>query len=183
MSDFGVAASLFPPEMINQLFERLKTRKTPETIAKKAVPENLNLLMWAQFAALSSLDGKTDESFFAPFEIILDLKKDRLLDCKLFDIFGFLLFVKNELERIAKLFESIKPKPTSEEIQAGINKLNFGLFGTLDWYARRMGFTDHQEAEKMPLIRIFQCMKIDNETAQFEKRLREIINKKYKIRH
>jgi hypothetical protein len=161
-------------ENINSLFERLKTREKPTEIAGKKIPDNLNLITWAQFADLQS----SYNNFLRPFEIVLGLKQEKLLNCKLFEIIGFLLFVKNELERIVKLFESIKYNPEPEEVQAGINKLNFGLFGTLDWYARRMGYNDHAHAEQVPWIRIYKCLEIDHRTAKYEKQLRNIYTKK-----
>jgi hypothetical protein len=181
LAEFSAIEPLLTAGTAAGLFERLKTRAKPREIAGKPLPDNLNLITWAQFAALSSSGGQ-EESFFAPFEIILGLKKDRLHACKFFDIIGFLIFVKNELERIAALFDSIKHIPAPEELQAGINRLNFGLFGTLDWYARRMGFADHAEAEKTPLIRIYKCLEIDSKTANFEKRLRTVIQNKNKIK-
>ena len=201
LAEFSLIAGLAQQGKINELFERLKNRPTPKEIAGAAVPENLNLITWAQFASLSSI-GPNETNFLKPFEILFKPKENKLIffikeklniehkkfdtkkltDCKVFDVFGFLLFVKNDLERIVKLFESIKIKHTAEEIQAGIEKLNFGLFGTLDWYARRMGITDHKIAEQTPLIRIFQCMKNDNDMTKFQRRLQKIIADKNKLK-
>ena len=172
LAEFNKLMPLVKTEHIETLFVKLKDRLPPKTIAGKKVPENLDLISWKQFANLSSLD--VNNMYFKPFEIILKLKEKHLIECKLFDIIGFVLFVSSELQRLAKLFESIKPQPTPEEVRAGINKLNFGLFGTLDWYARRMGITDHSQAEKTPVVRIFKCMEIDNKTSEYEKRLRKI---------
>ncbi|MDR1544783.1 MAG: hypothetical protein LBS50_10350 [Prevotellaceae bacterium] len=181
LAEFSVFQNIIKQEQIETLFERLKTRPVPSEICGKKIPENFNLLTWAQFAELQSLKG-TDEDFFRPFEIILNLHREKLATCKIFDIFSFMLFVKNELENIAKLFNKIKYAPTPEEKQAGIDKLNFGTFGTLDWYARRMGFCDHAEAEKTPWIRIYKCLEIDSVTGKYEKRLRKIFDDKNKIK-
>ena len=83
------------------------------------------------------------------------------------EFFGFGYWILAELERISKLFERIKSIPTDEELQAGIESLNFGFFGTLDWYCKRMGITDHSDAEKVPWIRLYKCMEIDSKTGVF----------------
>lgn len=179
LAEISLYGNIVKSEHIDTLFERLKNKNKPVTIGGVTVPDNLFLLTWEQFSNLQ-VSGTNEKDFFKPFEIILGLEEKQLLNCKLFDIIGFIIFVRNELERIAKLFEKIKHNPTSEEIQAGINNLDFGTFGTLDWFARRMGFSDHSVAEKMPLIRIYRCMEIDNATAKYEKRLRTIIDNKNK---
>ena len=84
------------------------------------------------------------------------------------------------MERIGKLFKSLESDKTSEEIRAGIEKLDFGAFGLVDWYAKRMGIVDHEEVFATPWQRIYQCLKIDHENAEFEKRYRNIINRQNK---
>lgn len=87
-------------------------------------------------------------------------------------------FVKNEVNRVNSLFASIKPTHSSDEIAAGINDLNFGTFGVLDWYARRMGITNQDEVFSVPWIRIYTCMKNDNEKNEYESRLhKQYMNK------
>ena len=86
--------------------------------------------------------------------------------------------VKDEMERIGKLFQSLQGEKTSEEIRAGVNNLDFGVFGVVDWYAKRMGIIDHEEVFNTPWQRIFQCMRIDHENNEFERRYRDIITKK-----
>ena len=175
LAQFSAYFGVINENHIKEMYERLKSRPKPLKIAGKKVPENIDLIQWAQFTELSTAEPN---DVFAPFRIILNLKEKDLINSKIFDIFGFLIFIKNEIERYAALFEKIKHKPTPEEIQAGIDKLNFGLFGTLDWYARRMGFTDHADAEKTPIVRIYKCLEIDSKTANFQKRLQIIISKK-----
>ena len=58
--------------------------------------------------------------------------------------------------------------------------MNFGLFGLLDYYAQRMGITDHEEVERVPWIRVYKCLDMDAERTRFERRLRNILNKNKK---
>ncbi|GJG39125.1 hypothetical protein PRLR5107_15400 [Prevotella lacticifex] len=87
------------------------------------------------------------------------------------DVFGFLAFVTKELEKINKLFTSIKQTYSKEEEAAGIRELDFGSFGVLDWYARRMGIPNQNDVRDVAWVRIYQCMKNDNMQSEFERRL------------
>jgi hypothetical protein len=80
-----------------------------------------------------------------------------------------------EQERIAALFDSLSREPNADEVMAGIDKLNFGLFGLADWYARRMHITDHDVAFKTPWVRIWQCRANDQKEAEFDRKLQEIL--------
>ena len=42
-------------------------------------------------------------------------------------------------------------KRQPEEIKAGINDLDFGPFGIIDWYAHRQGYQDQDDAAKVAL--------------------------------
>ena len=143
----------------------------------KYVPKNLNDLTWAQLSTI--LNCKTNiELMFVASEVILKIKRKRLLRSPALQVIAFMIFVEKELEKIGKLFAQIAFKPSPEEVQAGISNLNFGLFGTLDWYAKRMRITDHETAEQTPWIRIYECMKNDNLTAEFQRKLTKIISTK-----
>ena len=68
----------------------------------------------------------------------------------------------------------MQSKPTAKEKQAGVEKLQFGLFGILDWYAKRMGITDHDDVLTVPWLRIYKCMDMDNKVEQYQRRLNDI---------
>lgn len=88
----------------------------------------------------------------------------------------FVGWVSGEVERINKIFESTNTKPTAREKKAGIEQLNFGLFGMLDWYAKRMGIQDHDQVLSTPWLRIYKCIDMDNKRNQYERRYQEIMN-------
>ena len=52
--------------------------------------------------------------------------------------------------------------------------MRFGLFGMLDWYAVRMGISDHDQVLKVPWLRIYKCMDMDNKRRAYEKRLQKV---------
>ena len=104
------------------------------------------------------------------------------MDADVNDVFGFLSFVKEELERINKLFGDIKQTYSKEEEAAGVRDLDFGSFGVLDWYARRMGITNQNDVRDVAWVRIYQCMKNDNMQSEFERRLHKQYMNNNKVR-
>ena len=82
-----------------------------------------------------------------------------------------------------KLFESLTPQATAKEKQAGIDTLHFGLFGMLDWYALRMGITNHDEVLQVPWMRIYTCMEMDNLRHAYERRYSKITSEEVRTKH
>lgn len=161
--------------------EQLKNLPRPKMMNGKSVPDNLNAItigelamlqqfMWSEIGDMERIKGCMN----------VILHDDNVEDVSAEEFFGFGYWILAELERISKLFESIKSIPTDEELQAGIESLNFGFFGTLDWYCKRMGITDHSDAEKVPWIRLYKCMEIDTRTNEYKRRLQKIYEQKNK---
>lgn len=82
--------------------------------------------------------------------------------------------------KISKLFAKAKGTPTEREKKAGIDKLSFGLFGLLDWYALRMGITNHDDVLPVPWMRVYKCLDMDEKKALFNKKLQEVISDEYR---
>lgn len=152
----------------------------PKALCGVPVPDDLNGITYGKLCALSYTGQKPEDAIFKVCNILLDIEKERLLQAPANDVFGFIRFVGDEVKRINKMFDDIAIEPTPEQIQAGANNLKFGAFGTLDWYARRMGITDHDEVMKTPWGRIYQCVKMDNEIYNYERRLNKIYEQKAK---
>ena len=100
--------------------------------------------------------------------------------CKATEVVSFVGWVYGRIEKINALFDKAKRKPTDKEIRAGINKLQFGIFGMIDWYALRMGITDHEDVMRVPWMRVYQCLSMDNQKQEFEKRLSEVYNDEHR---
>jgi hypothetical protein len=179
LQEFIFLSGLFKLQtsQIEKLFQKLQTQGKPARIAGKQTPGNLNDLTFGQLALLQSITT-TRQMLFQPLEILIQIKQEQALNLKAFDAIRFMLFTQKEITRIGKLFAAIRYIPSPEEIQAGINHINNGLFGTIDWYAKRMKITDHKEVEDVPWLRIYKCMEMDNKNAMYEKKLREIYSKK-----
>lgn len=152
------------------LLERLNAQPRPYALCGKEVPKNLIALSYGTLDDIRS--ATTAEDPIAEcVRILLGISSSDLLEADVNDVFGFLAFVKSELEKINKLFTDIKQTYSREEEAAGVHNLDFGSFGVLDWYARRMSITNQNEVRDVAWLRIYQCMKNDNEQADFERRL------------
>ncbi len=158
-----------------ELLETLKEAKRPAFVCGKEVPADLNTITYGQLDDFSRISQTEDDPAVRVFSILLGLDAPQIYEMNVFDVFGIINFVRVELERINGLFSSIKVTHTSEEIAAGVEDLNFGTFGVIDWYAKRMGITNQDEVYNVAWIRIYTCMKNDNEKAEYEQRL----NKQY----
>lgn len=160
-----------------ELLETLKEAKCPGFINDIEVPKNLSTISYGKLVDLREAAESNDPPAQC-MKIILGISILDVYKLNVVDVFGFLNFCTKEIEKINKLFASIKVKYTSEELSAGVKDLDFGPFGVMDWYARRMGITNQNEVRDVAWIRIYNCMKNDAEQNNYERRLRD----QYKIR-
>lgn len=157
----------------------LKQQPRPETLCGYEVPKNLNGLTYGQLDDMRGISDNEDIAYQL-CQIIFG-KTLALLDEDVNKVFGFVNFCVSEIERINKLFATLKPNYSSEEVQAGADNLNFGSFGVLDWYAKRMGITNQNDVRDIAWVRIYTCMKNDHEQQEFEKRLQNVYLSKSKV--
>lgn len=157
--------------------ELMQQLQKPDYLCGVRVPEGLDDMTFGQLIRLQGITTET-ELFLVPCRVLLDTSDERVLKEDVIAVMGFATWVSHEMQRINELMASTQIKPTPEECQAGIDKLNFGLFGLVDYFALRMGISDHEEVVSLPWTRIYQCMKIDSEKAKFERRLRKVYENK-----
>lgn len=170
------------PYMTTDTIQRLGEIPCPAKLLKVAIPDNLQL---ATFGLLTKLQQCPKEGDYlgtslALVETLTDIPAKTLATLPAEDVLGVVNMVQREMERIGKLFQSLNGDKTSDELAAGIDRLNFGAFGIIDWYAKRMGIVDHEEVFSTPWARIYQCMKIDHEESEFEKRYRKVLEQRSK---
>lgn len=168
------------PYMTEETIRGIVLIPCPRTFCKKPVPQDLQT---ATFGTLTQLQqAPTDHDYLKTccrlVSVLMDVPADIVGSRSALEVLGIVNMIQSEMERIGRLFQSLQTEKTSEEISAGINKLDFGAFGLVDWYAKRMGIVDHEEVFKTPWQRIFQCLRIDHENNEFEKRFRDIITKR-----
>ncbi|MBR6031376.1 MAG: hypothetical protein IKP36_05365 [Bacteroidaceae bacterium] len=164
---------LFPyadKEVQEELIKRLREQPRPDKLCGKEVPKDLNGISYGMLDDLRTATGN-DDIAGACAKVLLGVEPEDLLKEDANDVFGFTSFVTEELKRINKIFQSIKVNYSKEEIAAGVKELDFGSFGVLDWYARRMGITNQNEVREVAWVRIFQCMKNDALKNEYERKL------------
>lgn len=189
MRDFFLLLPYCCDELRHSLTERLRIQPKPQSLAGREVPHSLNEVSYGMLDELRSLSASTktgdDASCAAAVgcvKTIVGIDDTSVMYEDVNDVFGFLCFVQRELERINELFKGIQQTFSPDEIAAGIKELDFGSFGVLDWYARRMGIANQNEVRRIAWVRIFQCMKNDIMKQEFERRLQRQYERRNKVR-
>ena len=175
--DFLSLIGLCHKDHQNELMDILENQECPKFLCGREVPSDLNRISYGQLDDLQT-SAESEDPFYDTCNILLGVEKKELLDEDVNDVFGFVRFVVKEIDRINKLFSSIKPSYSQEERAAGVESLNFGSFGVLDWYAQRMHIANQNEVRDIAWVRIYQCMKNDNERNEYEHRLTKVYQKK-----
>ena len=154
--------------------KQIKNAPKPLKLAGVDIPPNLYKLTLGELVFLTtfSTDAEMIDNACEVFKIT------GILEQPAEDAIGFLNWLQKELEKIVKMFTKTNSKPTSEEVQAGIQSLNFGWFGTIDYFAQRMHIT-HEDAEKTSWVKVYKCLDMDKKVYLFRKRLSQIRNKQH----
>ena len=161
------------PYLEDDQVEALKAVACPARVGHIEAPQDLNDITLGQLVRLEAI-GAEKGVFAAIAEVLLDKDEAWAMKAPALEMLGLRNMVVAEQERIANLFASLGREHTAAEVMAGVEKLNFGMFGLADWYARRMGITDHDEAFETPWVRVWQCRKNDQEEAEYQRRLQTI---------
>lgn len=162
--------------MIHGRFEKplqMELLTRPEFVGARKVPSDLNLLSFGQIIQLQEITD-VERMFFVPARVVLGMDENEVMKSDAVEIVRFSAWVAKEMGRINKLFSSTNRKPMRQELEAGIEGLKFGIFGTVDWYALRMGIDDHEKVMEVPWMRIYKCLQIDSEKHKYELRLRKV---------
>lgn len=175
--DFLMFFGLCKKEVQDNLIEVLREQECPYSLCDKKIPKDLGSITYGQLDDLQTAINAEDP-LADTCKILLGIERKNLLEEDVNDVFGFLNFVTKEIDRINKLFSSIKVNYSSEELEAGVKDLQFGAFGVLDWYAQRMHIANQNDVRNIAWVRVFQCMKNDNERNEYERRLSKIYTKK-----
>ena len=155
--------------------EQLAQLPKPERFCGRYMPDDLNGLTMGQLAEIISCDK---DDMVKTLCIITGATMDEIIKEPYERVVGLLNFATAEIRRIGDMFKQLDNGYTKEELEAGVEDLNFGIFGTIDWYARRMGITDHDAVMKIRWIRIWQCAMNDGMKLKYERKYNEIITRK-----
>lgn len=155
----------------------IKRFSRPKWVGGVKTPENLNLITMGALIAITHAKTAQD-AFYLPCQYILGMTQEQVNKALAVDVVSFAGWCAAQMDFINDMFKQLHRDYTPEERQAGAENLRFGVFGLVDWFAVRMGIHDHEEVERMPWIRIYECMKIDMEREAYQRRLQKIyINK------
>lgn len=157
---------------------KLQTYSRPEKVGGHAVPETFNELTIGQVLELSSLTE--DDAVTGVCRVVLNMTPQEVMKARAVEVVRFVGWALAELEKINDLFKAAQIEPTAEERRAGVQALDFGLFGMIDWYAVRMGIHDHDEVLGVNWMRVYKCVDMDNKKALFQRKLQEVYNNEYR---
>ena len=145
----------------------------PMKVGNVRTPSSLDDMTLGQMVQMS--DCKTGaELFYRVCKVLLGMEAKKVDDCFAVEVVRFVGWVLGKVKTINELFDKAKSQPSDEEIRAGVNQLNFGIFGLIDWYAIRMGITDHEEVTKVPWGRVYKCLDMDKRTNDYRKKLQKV---------
>lgn len=150
--------------------EALKKVACPARIGRRSVPQSLDDITLGSLFDLETI-GAEKGVFAAIGKVFLDMDEKEVMQAPALEMLGLRNMVLAEQERIAGMFATLARDHSAAELLAGVETLDFGLFGLVDWYARRMGITDHDDALRTPWIRVWQCRKNDIDEAEYRRRL------------
>lgn len=173
-TEIKTIADLFrwEPYLSEGVIEDLLEVSPPAVFRGKSTPESLDHLTLEELCHLQ--DGAANNRLiYAAMEVLHGATEEETDKMPALAVVGIRNMVASELDRIAGLFSLLHREFTAPEILAGAEQLNFGMFGLADWYARRMGITNHDEAFRTPWLRIYQCRKNDLEMEEYKARLQE----------
>lgn len=151
----------------------MKSINRPKKVAKKVVPKDLNALTLGQLFQLQDIKDM-DGLFYTPPLVLFGMERNEVDKADAVEIVKLAAFTAREVQRINKLFASCNKEPSIEEKRAGIDRLQFGHFGLIDWYAKRMGYLLHDDVLNVSWAEVFTCLQMDSEFAKFEKRLNRV---------
>ena len=132
------------PYMTEQTVKSLVLIPPPKKFNKRDVPDTLQLVTFGVLTQLQQ--AAQDNDYFKTccklVSVLTGVDEKIVASRKAYDVLGIVNMIQSEMERIGKLFQSLQTDKTSDEQAAGIEKLNFGTFGIVDWYAKRMPYSE-----------------------------------------
>lgn len=157
-------------------FDIMKSPR-PLKVGKRETPSNLDDMTMGQMLAISSC-GDSWEMFYVVMHELMGMEREEVDRSDAAQVVMFVGWSSKQISDINEMFRRIKSTRTQDEVKAGAERLDFGAFGLVDWYAKRMGITNHDDVMGVPYLRVYQCLKMDVERDEYEKRLAKIIREK-----
>lgn len=165
------------PALSAETVEAIKSLNAPRKFCGRPCPDSLQRVNYGTLVTLQNVPTTSYYETATNLVAVLfpELKRARIDSAPAADVLGVVAMIAREMQRIGKIFSTLNDEPTPDEQRAGVEALQFGAFGIADYYAQRMGITDHETAFKTPWARIFKCLSMDKARGDYEKRLRTIM--------
>ena len=160
-----------------QLVQQIKEAPKPEKVGDVVLPNDLTELTFGEVIMLLSCDA--EESFVQAAASIFKIEDINNEQAE--QAWGFLMWVQKDILAIAERFSKCSIEPTADELQAGANRMSFGWFGLIDWFALRMHIT-HEQAENTCWMNVLRSLEIDTEKQRYERRFRQLQERKLKAK-
>lgn len=179
---YGTIQPYLTADSAERAAEVLEKAPRPSTFCGYPVPDNLNLITLGELFDIQDRAQQTDGVLAAVRVLFPKVDAAKMAREKVLSVVGLVRWIGREVERINTLFAKIQTRYTAEQISAGVKQLNFGAFGLLDWYAKRQGISNQDDVRGVCWVRVYTCMKMDNECAEYERRLNDVIARKFKTK-
>ena len=163
---------------VPKLLEAMNGRDVPKKLGFWALPENLREMTLGQRIQLIKQYEQGD-LFYSTFSILTKIPKWVVMIAPIGKTYPFVHKVLEDLKYRARRDEALNLPLTPEQEAAGVGSMNHGWFGLIDVIVQRSGGRyDHDEASKLPDIRVFEMLRIDTDRAKVQRRMTEIMTKK-----
>lgn len=163
--------------------DHIKQQPKPAVLLGVAVPDTLNGLTYGQLLELQSVSAEAREALPMICRVVLGVDDaDKVMACDAEPMAGLFNWVVSEVQRIGKMFDDASRKPTADEIAAGIKNKRQSPIRMIDWYARRMGITNHDDVLSVKWVIIYECYANDNDDDAYQRRLAKVIEQKHKTK-
>lgn len=170
---FGEYCLLYDCNAIKNHEEMVEKSPKPTTLCGRYMPKDLdNMTMGTLVKVMNDRDD------IKMLNAIYNVSQSELQTEWAQNVIGAVRWTTEQLERITELFKSLERDYTTDEILAGFDKRKKDIFATIDWYALRMGITDHDLVLKVPWIVIWKCADEDRKDREYQEAINEIRNKK-----
>ena len=170
---YGEYCMLYSVGAITNHKEMVEKSPKPTRLCGRYMPKDLNNMT---MGTLVEVMGTTDEVKL--LTAIYNVTERELSGEWAQNVIGAIRWTSEQMNVITDLFKSLEKDFTAEEVAAGLDKKKPDIFATIDWYAKRMGITDHDRVLKTPWIIIWKCALLDKEMREEQQRLNDIRNRK-----
>ena len=171
---YGEYCTLLSHGVIKNHKEIIEAAEKPWKLCGRFMPDSLDMMRMGTLVEVMS--GKDD--VMKAMTSIYNVTRGELSEERADVVIGAMKWTESQMSRIADLFSRLERELTADEIMAGAEQMKGDIFNTIDWYALRMGISNHDEVLRVPWVTIWRCAKDDRDRDEYKLRLHNIQNQK-----